>query len=172
VAIRPALAGDAESIGLVHVRSWQASYRGQFPQEFLDQLDPAQRAEGWRRYFAEASWERQTILVVEVDSTVVGFANVGPSRDSDARGEGEVRAIYLLPERWAQGLGRDLMAAAAVALNDSGFAEAVLWVLESNERARRFYEGCRMEGGRSYQARREFRVSNLGGAVPSKTSLS
>jgi GNAT superfamily N-acetyltransferase len=148
VTIRPALARDAESIGLVHVRSWQTAYQGKFPQGFLDQLDPAQRAEGWRRYFAESSWERQAVLVVEVDSVVVGFANVGSSRDGDARGEGQVRAIYLLPERWGQGLGRDLMAAATAALNDLGFGQAILWVLDGNERARRFYEaaGWRPDG--------------------------
>ncbi|MHB8296603.1 MAG: GNAT family N-acetyltransferase [Acidimicrobiales bacterium] len=123
--IRPALASDAETIGLVHLRSWQAAYRGKFPQEFLDQLDPVQRADGWRRYFAEAPWERQAVIVVEVDSAVVGFANVGPSRDSDAKDEGEVRAIYLLPERWGGGLGRDLMATATTELNELGSGEAI-----------------------------------------------
>jgi len=35
--IRAATAGDAERIALVHVRSWQAAYRGMMPQEHLDQ---------------------------------------------------------------------------------------------------------------------------------------
>ena len=41
---------------------------------------------------------------------LVGFASVGPARDQDENLEpvGEVRAIYLLPDAWGKGLGRQL----------------------------------------------------------------
>jgi ribosomal protein S18 acetylase RimI-like enzyme len=139
-AVRAAQLDDAAAIGLVHVRSWQAAYAGHFPQEFLDALDPAARAEGWRRILGAQQRDRQTDLVAGFDGQVGGFASVGPSREDDAGGVGEVYAIYVLPELWGRGLGRQLMAAALDALAELGFDAATLWVLEDNHRARRFYE--------------------------------
>ena len=57
------------------------------------------------------------------------------------------------PERWRAGAGRALLAAVEHALTDAGFAEATLWVLEQNERARRFYEraGWHDDGGRQQE---------------------
>ncbi len=51
--LRNARPDDVGAIAVVHVRSWQATYAGHFPDDFLDALDPAQRAEGWRRYFEQ-----------------------------------------------------------------------------------------------------------------------
>jgi len=99
--IRRALADDALGVATVHVRSWQAAYRGLMPDVYLDPL-------------------------------VVG----------------ELAAIYLLPQVWGSGVGRRLMLAAVNVLRDAGFAEAILWVLEGNERAQRFYEigGWQVDG--------------------------
>jgi ribosomal protein S18 acetylase RimI-like enzyme len=140
VSVRRAKPRDATGIGLVHVRSWQATYRGHFPQEFLDGLDPKQRAAKWRRYLKESSDDRARLLVTEQNREIVGFANVGPCRDEQLTTAGEVRAIYLLPEYWDRGLGRELMAAGLDALTSAGFPEAILWVLAANDRARRFYD--------------------------------
>jgi GNAT superfamily N-acetyltransferase len=72
---------------------------------------------------------------------VVGFAGYGPSRDADADPgrTGELAMIYLLPQAWGAGVGRELMAAAVDGVAGLGYAEATLWVLDSNDRARRFY---------------------------------
>jgi RimJ/RimL family protein N-acetyltransferase len=50
--------------------------------------------------------------------------------------------INLAPEAWGRGLGRTLLEAATTKLRDSGYREAVLWVLDGNARARRFYEAA------------------------------
>ncbi len=49
---------------------------------------------------------------------------------------------------WGQGHGRELMTAALDGLTMVGYGEATLWVLDSNKRARRFYEaaGSRADG--------------------------
>jgi GNAT superfamily N-acetyltransferase len=88
------------------------------------------------------------VLVAVDEGTIVGFASCGESRD--APGEGELYAIYALPESWGSGVGADLMAAALDALRTGGFATASLWVLEDNPRAQRFYEreGWARDGGR------------------------
>jgi GNAT superfamily N-acetyltransferase len=75
------------------------------------------------------------------DGEVVAVADVLPSRDDDADpATGEVPMIYALPRAWGSGAGRELMAAAVAGLREAGFAQVTLWVLDSNARARRFYE--------------------------------
>jgi GNAT superfamily N-acetyltransferase len=142
VEIRRARIGDAAQIGLVHVRSWQGAYRGLLPQEYLDGLDPAQRAGGWGRILAADAGPRSGVVVADGDGSLLGFAAFGPARDEDQDpGQtGEVMAIYVLPGAWGQGWGRQLMAAAVTGLAGAGFGRAVLWVLDANQRARRFYQ--------------------------------
>jgi GNAT superfamily N-acetyltransferase len=53
---------------------------------------------------------------------------------------GEVYALYVTPDWWSTGTGRSLMSRAVAALSDAGYERAVLWVLEANARARRFYD--------------------------------
>jgi ribosomal protein S18 acetylase RimI-like enzyme len=135
-------------IAAVHVRTWQAAYAHVFGGERLAAIDLAARAELWRRRLAEPERPHEAVLVAEDDGSVIGFASCGDSRD--ATGEGELYAIYALPEAWGSGAGPALMAAALEELRQCGFATASLWVLEDNPRARRFYEreGWSSDGGR------------------------
>jgi L-amino acid N-acyltransferase YncA len=113
------------------VRSWQATYRGLLPQSVLDALDAAKRGEYWQQYLSEAARPGETVLVAEEDGMVVGFASVGPSRDEDANETGEVRAIYLLADRWGRGIGWALMDTALNTLCQAGYTQATLWVLDT-----------------------------------------
>src|SRR5215469_5026885 len=140
--VRPATAADSDAIGLVHVRSWQAAYLGKIPQGYLDGLDPAERSAMWRRIMVRESPSRGGILVAIAESGgVTGFVSFGPSRDSDTDPlvTGEVFAIYAAPDAWGSGTGRALMGSAVADLARLGYADAILWVLDSNDRARRFY---------------------------------
>ncbi len=139
--IRPATPDDAEAIASAHVSSWQAAYRGLLPQDVIDRNDLASRTATWRRILAA----RSDVLVAEAaDHTILGFAGLSPSRDEDGdpATTGEVQAIYLAPPAWGQGTGRELMAAAVARLASTGFTRATLWVLDTNARARRFYEAA------------------------------
>jgi ribosomal protein S18 acetylase RimI-like enzyme len=69
---------------------------------------------------------------------VIGFVSVGASRDDDAAGE--LFAIYVHPNHWDTGAGRALMQAGEAELASQGHHHVVLWVLDDNPRARRFYE--------------------------------
>lgn len=140
--IRPADVADAAQIATVHVRSWQGAYRGLLPQEYLDRLDLAQRTAMWARALERAGPARGGFLVAGAGEALTGFANFGPARDEAERpgGVGEVYTIYVLPDSWGQGTGRQLMAGALAGLTAAGYTEAILWVLDTNARARRFYE--------------------------------
>ncbi len=158
--IRPAQVGDAPGIAVVHVRSWQEAYRGLLPQGFLDGLNPVQRAGFWERILA-AGEERSGVVVADDGEGLLGFACFGPARDEDAGPgrTGEIMAIYLLPDVWGKGWGRQLMAATVTGMTGAGFRQAVLWVLDTNERARRFYQaaGWSVDGA--------VKADTIGGAV-------
>jgi GNAT superfamily N-acetyltransferase len=126
--IRPGTPDDAEAVARVHVQTWQAAYAHALPRERLAALSVEERAEMWRG---------QPPLVAEIDGEIVGFASVGPSRDEDA---GELYAIYVHPDKWGTGVGRALIEAGEERLRELGHEHALLWVLDDNPRARRFYE--------------------------------
>ncbi len=156
--------GDESCIAGVHVQTWQAAYRGQVPDEFLDALSVDRRTESWRRIIVESALPTKGAFVLERDGRVVGFAHVAPSRDDDAQREvGELTAIYLLPEFWGLGAGRLLIERALRSLRSAGFAEATLWVLETNVRARRFYEAGNWypDGARKLEDRDSFCMAEL-----------
>jgi ribosomal protein S18 acetylase RimI-like enzyme len=142
VGIRAARIEDARQIAVIHVQSWQGAYRGLLPQAYLDGLQPAQRVGRWERSISEADGITAATLLADAGGRPVGFVSYGPARDPDAdpRRIGQIDAIYLAPAAWGQGIGRKLMDAALERLVFAGFSEATLWVLDSNARARRFYE--------------------------------
>ena len=49
-------------------------------------------------------------------------------------------SLYLLPEYMGKGYGNRLLETAVTELRKQGYANVFLWVLEENDRARRFYE--------------------------------
>ena len=132
--VREATVDDARAIETVRVHGWRVAYRHVFPAAALDAL-PVDETR-WRHRLAEPppGW---AIVVAEDEGAVVGFAATGPSRDGEAIGE--LYAIYVDPSRWSAGAGRALLARAERELARE-HAEATLWVLEANDRARRFYE--------------------------------
>jgi RimJ/RimL family protein N-acetyltransferase len=128
MTVRLAELADAPAVALVHVRSWQAAYRGQIPDEVLDNLSVEDRESMWEREIPKGG-----VWVALADDEVVGFVAAGPSREDDA--ESELYAIYFLQSAWGSGLAEPL---ALAALGD--FRDTIVWVLDENKRARRFYE--------------------------------
>ena len=140
VRIREAEPKDARAIAEVHVRAWRAAYRGQLTDDYLDGLTVEDRLDQHRQSLEQPMAEWRT-WVSEEAGGVVAFAVTGPSQDADADPKtGELYAIYLQPDRVGTGVGRELFAHAIDDLRARGFRTATLWVLETNERARRFYE--------------------------------
>jgi GNAT superfamily N-acetyltransferase len=100
---------DAEVCAAIHVASWKAAYRGLMPDEYLDGLCVDDRLPAWREMLAAERPPRTIIVVIEDDEVVRGFATCRPTADTPTCGE--VGAIYLEPDTWERGLGRQLMAA-------------------------------------------------------------
>ena len=145
--LRPVVRGDEMAVARVHVRSWQAGYRGLLPDAYLDGLRPEERA---ARYNFASENVRDPVTIVAVrdggicgDGMICGFATTSPARDLDVPNDGELCALYVDPDWWGRGAGKALIGAARMRLVEMRFRRAVLWLLAGNARADRFY---RMDG--------------------------
>ncbi len=138
--VRAAHLEDAAAIAAVHVASWRQAYRGMLPEAHLDSLSTSEKEATTQRLLRSPSSPRHRLLVVDRGGQLLGFAATGPASGDFGEATGEVFAIYLHPAAWGRGLGRLLMAQALAYLQEEGFQEAVLWVLERNVQARQFYE--------------------------------
>ena len=138
--IRPALPEDAKSIAEVHVAAWQAAYRGLMPDAYLDELTVEKRTAVWQRSLALPS--PGTVVVAETKDSLAGFCLFGPTRDEDGKNKsaGEILAINIRPDCWRNGFGRALCDLALGEAPRRGWVLVTLWVLNGNQRARRFYE--------------------------------
>jgi len=151
VTIRAATQDDARAIAEIHVAGWRHAYRGQMPDALLASLSVDERAAKWRGWIgAPDDPAQRTAVAVLEDGRVTGFVNCGPARAMEpAAGTAEIYAIYVDPARIGSGVGRALFEWAVGDLRVRGFVDVVLWVLDTNERARRFYEAAGMtaDGG-------------------------
>ena len=136
IEIRRARLEDATAIAGVHVRTWQSAYEHVFGAERLAGIDTAGREGTARRFATDADYDA---FVAADDGRIIGFVACG-SAEEEAEPRRELFAIYVLPEAWGSTAASGLMHAALDAMRGRGAAEAILWVLDDNPRARRFYE--------------------------------
>jgi GNAT superfamily N-acetyltransferase len=157
-SVRDAQREDAEAIAHVNVASWRWAYRGHVPDEVLDTMSEEASAEGWRGVLARDDVD---VVVAEREDRVVGYASAGPVRDEPATMPGgprdgnterggvertaplatrELYTLYVLGSEAGTGTGEALLTAAEEGMRGRGADRASLWVLETNARARRFYE--------------------------------
>ena len=76
---------------------------------------------------------------------------------------GELGAIYIDPASMKQGAGSALMEQSLQFLKEEGFTKATLWVLSSNEKARKWYEsrGWKLEGKTKVDDRGEVQLHEI-----------
>lgn len=120
----------------LHTRSWQVAYRGIVPDAYLDALSAEKRLARWLERLPYTDNDQYAIMA---DGQIVGLSIQGASRDMDEQA-GEIEAFYLHPDAWGKGYAQPAMQLALERLQEAGFQTVILWVLEQNARARRFYE--------------------------------
>lgn len=148
LVLRPAEPADADAVARVHVRSWQAAYRGLLADRYLDGLRAEDRA---RRYtFAIRDPARPQTIVAVDDGAIVGFVTTTPGEPGEPPGCRELSALNVDPDAWRRGVGTALIGAARAQLVQHGATAAVLWVLVGNTRADQFYaaDGWQPDGVR------------------------
>ena len=94
---------------------------------------------GWAQILSKGV--RATLVLVN-RNLVVGWSGFGPARDEDCDPilVAELHGIYLLPEYWSMGYGKQLYRATETHSSQGSVENLPIWVFEKNTRARSFYE--------------------------------
>lgn len=137
--IRPAIPEDALVVATVRVESWRATYRGIVSDSYLDRMSAEEDVGQWRKVAAGEMADAK-LLVCEEGGRVVGFSAYGAAREPHFDLGGELYATYLLPDFLGNGFGSAMAADVVRGLRTLGYDAMILWVIEENARARRFYE--------------------------------
>jgi GNAT superfamily N-acetyltransferase len=157
VEVRLAKSGEGVSLGAIHVRAWIDTYSRAVPDNIVAERLPRVRELDWEELMRR---RRRTagagVLALVEDGQLVGLCEFGPTEDGDddPRVAGHVFRLFINPSHQSAGGGRLLLATARDHLLAVEMKEATLWVLESDERARGFYEhlGWQPDGARQGEA--------------------
>jgi len=133
--LRPATIADAPAAARVFIDAWRVAYAGVLAPDVLEMWDPAAE-EAWIRDRIETPGE-VTVVALDGDGSVTGFARYGP--DPDAPDRGQIYSVYVAPACGRRGIGSALVRHAVEALAERGLADVSLWAFEANEPARALY---------------------------------
>jgi len=134
VVAREAEAADGPALAALHHATVTAAYAGIFPRD-APMPDVVELAAQWAEALAESG---AVVLVAEAYGVVVGSVAIRP--DADHLGRAQLRRLHVLPGWWGVGLGSRLHDEALARMSAGSYADASLWVLEANTRARAMYE--------------------------------
>jgi GNAT superfamily N-acetyltransferase len=147
VRYREATPDDAAAIARLHAESWRATYRGAYPDDYLDGPVWDDRLEVWTTRLTDPPPEQFVAVAID-DDEIVGFACVYGARD-EALGS-FLDNLHAAPGRHRQGIGRGLMSEVRQWCAEHHPEHGLyLHVLESNINAQAFYErlGATDRGG-------------------------
>lgn len=137
INFREATIKDCPALARVHVQSWRESFAGIVPQAFLDKMSVEKRTEAFQKRFPDNSY--RMFVAEAVGRGIVGFADFGRAREMIEDYEGELYAIYILPEFHRRGIGRTLFKMSKRFLLDLNLHSMYLLALKVNP-YRSFYE--------------------------------
>lgn len=134
----PGSARDADAIGRLHAESWQASYRGIMPDQFLDIEALEHRKSAWRSRLAVETDRRWLLKAQDQEGELVGFACV--ELDAEPDWGALLDNLHVRPDRKGRGIGRRLFDAAREwSFEQLGHRGIHLWVIEANVEGQQFY---------------------------------
>lgn len=135
--IKTATINDVNIISEIYALSWKSAYKGIVPQKYLDEL----KLDYWVPRFQ--GWMLENCLkacILYVDNIPVGCVTYRNSRDEKLPAWGEIPSIYLHPDYYHKGYGKNLLTYALYKLKNDGYTNCYLWVLSENNNAIKFYE--------------------------------
>ncbi|MFC0399302.1 GNAT family N-acetyltransferase [Paraburkholderia rhizosphaerae] len=146
LSLRTASATDADLVASIHAASWQASYRGLLPEDFLDSEVVRERATYWHARMNAPGADRRLVLIAERRAEPIAFACV--ERQPGSPWGALLDNLHALPAHQRNGAGSLLLYAVQNWAREQGETQLCLYVLEANAAAIAFYErrGWRLSG--------------------------
>ena len=143
IIYRSASIDDYEGIYYVSAYSWDETYRGYMPDDYLDDRinNFYERSLKTKSFLEKLDQENNLdkYLVCEVDGKIVGICQYSKSENEKYPNSGLLGAIYVLKKYQGLGIGKTLFKMAIEGLSNMGFNDMYLECLTGNETIH-FYE--------------------------------
>ena len=135
--IRLATHHDAPRCADIHGRSWMFAYGDIVGKDLIESYNTRWPIV-WTKMLENNT---DTHYVILDGDMIIGFMSINPSRDADAPDETfELTGLYLDPDHIGKGYGKQAMDFVKHEAAARGYTALSLWVLDQNNRAKRFYE--------------------------------
>ncbi len=139
IHIRRAIKDDIPGIAKVHADSWKTTYKGIFPDEFLENITYEKREKQWENIFQQDDNHQIRFVAETLDGTIIGFIDGGVERTGTYNCDGELYAIYLLQEYQGMKIGQKLFQALLSECINNEMQSLLVWVVTNNP-SKNFYE--------------------------------
>ena len=134
MSIREAGRTDFPAVGTLHVFNQRTTYRGLLSDDYLDGLDPTDRARKWETF---AEQEGQKLFVAEDETGLLGFAACRADPEDASRLY--LDSLHTSPRARGQGVGTALMRHVGRYARERGYRAMSVCIVRGNERARSLY---------------------------------
>ena len=124
---------DLGQISSIYEQSWRKTYKGMLPSRYLKKIPEGNWTERINHFCSRS-------MVMVSAGEYIGTVSFGECRMEQYSGWGEIYSLYLLPQYTGKGLGKRLMDRALSEMKEKGFTNILLFALEQNLTARKFYE--------------------------------
>lgn len=138
-------------MSLLHALGWRAAYRDNVPADYMArEITDGRWVPVFRQNHEEGIY--RGLLLYSGDLPLC-CATYGPARVDQSAGDticnfsspdlaswGELVSLYAHPDHWGQGYGFLVMDEVLKRMQAAGYPGCFLYVLQENDRARRFYE--------------------------------
>ncbi len=136
ILIRKVKYDDIEQIVDINIKDWKKVYKGIIDDEILDNLDRSKKIEKWKKHYNTGN-----VIVAEKNGSVLGYCRYDDNayyENTDI--DSEIIALYVDYDKLGNGVGRKLFEYVIIDLKNKQKNKMVIWCLEKNENARKFYE--------------------------------
>ena len=138
--IRPATVADALAMAQVKQITWEATYRGIYPDAKLDNYSIPDNVQKFERLINAPDVD---VWVAECNHEghlyVCGYMSCGTPRYPFSRYDQEIGLLYILPQHQGKGLGRQLFEKAREIIKSHGYDEFFVSCNKYNLPAQQFY---------------------------------
>ena len=138
ISFRNAVPGDERILAQIQTESWKTAFADILSPEELQRCTVMENAV--QMYHSVLQQKACSLAIEYVSEQPHCIAAWGNNRCDLEESVGELICIHSMPKNWAKGYGSTMMKYVLTQLQQEGYESAILWVFESNIRARKFYE--------------------------------
>jgi L-amino acid N-acyltransferase YncA len=137
ISIRLAVPNDAFDMAEVIIHSWEATYKGIMPANYIRKKN-ATRHDLYKRVITDGN---DSSYVIEYNGKTVGIMKIAPPTDNDVSDDTyELHYIYLHPDYFRMGIGSKTIEFAFNKARCLGKKYMTVWVLDENVNSIAFYQ--------------------------------